>query len=298
MDGLHDLDTGDVEPGSIYGKHTFFQQQFDWLHAWTNLGRSSYHSLQIVARKTVGRNFSADLNYTLAKAMDNGSAIENSDRGVGQFLNAFNPQETWSISDNDVRHAFNSNLIMTIPSGGSPQSKGLLSILHGMLSNWRLSSVIRWRTGLPFSPANGFNFPTNYFMAGPATLKSQTAPPKIQITKDATGGANIFAEPAAAYDSFEFTGPGFSGSRNVFHGPNYFNIDTGLQKAFRLSEGHRIQVRWATFNLFNTVNFDGRPNALGNRGINADLDIIEGFGRLRSLAGSPRFMQFGVRYEF
>src|SRR5262249_23040996 len=54
-DGLHDLDIG---PGgsTIYGEHTFFQQQFDWLPTWTNLGQSSYHSFQLMVRRPFMRS--------------------------------------------------------------------------------------------------------------------------------------------------------------------------------------------------------------------------------------------------
>ena len=52
------------------------------------------------------------------------------------------------------------------------------------------------------------------------------------------------------------------------------------------------------FNALNTVNFDGRPNFFGNNGIDFDLDAKSSFGRLRSLAGTPRIMQFALRYQF
>src|SRR5262249_40277658 len=55
---------------------------------------------------------------------------------------------------------------------------------------------------------------------------------------------------------------------------------------------------FASFNLTNTVNFDGRANSRGNRGISSDLNAPATFGRLRSTAGNPRVMQFALRYQF
>jgi hypothetical protein len=68
MDALHYLDASGASPNgsTIYGPHTFFQQQFDWLPAWTNLGQSSYHSFQLIVRKRFSQGFQADFNYTLA----------------------------------------------------------------------------------------------------------------------------------------------------------------------------------------------------------------------------------------
>jgi len=75
-------------------------------------------------------------------------------------------------------------------------------------------------------------------------------------------------------------------------------LDSGVQKDFKIGEQREIQFRWETFNLTNAVNFDGRANSPGNRGIHVDLDAKSSFGRLRSLAGNPRIMQFALRYQF
>jgi hypothetical protein len=169
-----------------------------------------------------------------------------------------------------------------------------------VFGGWRLTGLLRWRTGfpLPTTSGNGFSFPTNYFVNGPPTTKPGVAVPQTKVTKNARGGPNIFADSAKAYDAFEHTRSGFSGSRNVIHGPGFFTLDTGVQKNFKLEEGHVLQFRWETFNLFNNVNFDGRPNFQGNRGVDFSLDAKSSFGRLRSLAGSPRVMQFALRYQF
>jgi hypothetical protein len=117
------------------------------------------------------------------------------------------------------------------------------------------------------------------------------------VTKDAPGGPNIFSDPAAAYDAFEHTRSGFSGSRNVLYGPGYFVLDAALQRSFAVRDGH-LQFRWEVFNVTNHVNFDGRVDPLDPIGIDFDLDAKASFGQLRTLAGSPRSMQFALRYEF
>ena len=296
-DALHALDVP-VGGSTIYGRHTFFQQQFDWLPAWTNLGQSSYHSFQLIVRKRFSHSLQTDFNYTLAKALDNGSSAESEGQGAGQIFNAFNPRQSLSFSNFDIRHQINSNFVLDLPVGRGRQFGGSMNrVVDGVIGGWRLTGLLRWRTGFPFGSANGFNFPTNYFQSGAATLKPGENP-DVQINKNAPGGPNIFSDPAKAYDAFEYTRSGFSGSRNALHGPGFFTLDSGVQKSFKMGEQREIQFRWETFNLTNTVNFDGRQNANGNRGIDIDLDAKSNFGRLRSTAGNPRIMQFAVRYQF
>jgi hypothetical protein len=299
-DILHYLDT--PEGGStIYGRHTFFQQQFDWLPAWTNLGESDYHSFQLTLRKQFRQGFQGEFNYSFAKSLDNGSSVESEGQGVGQILNAFDPRQSYSYSDFDVRHQINSNFMLHLPVGpGRRFGAGMNRWVDEVLGGWGISGLFRWRSGFPFAAGsgNGFAFPTNYFVNGPPSLKPGAALPEIRVSKDAEGGPNIFADPAKAYESFEHTRSGFSGNRNVLHGPGYFALDIGVQKTFRITEGHNLQFRWETFNLTNSVNFDGRVTVVGSQGIDFDLDAKPSFGRLRSLAGTPRIMQFALRYQF
>jgi hypothetical protein len=303
-DALHYLDANltDFPRGStIYGPHTFFQQQFDWLPAWTNLGQSSYHSFQLLVRRRFSNGFQADFNYTLAKSLDNGSSAEREGQGGGQILNAFAPRQSLSFSDFDVRHQINSNFVLDVPVGqGRRFGSNMNSALERILGGWRLTGLVRWRTGFPFanSSGNGFAFPTNYFLSGPPTLKPGVPPPQTKVVKSAPGGPNIFSDPEKAYDSFQHTRSGFSGSRNSLHGPGFFTLDGSVQKRFRVAEDQEIQFRWEVFNLTNTVNFDGRVYPVGNTGIDFDLDSKASFGRIRSLAGTPRIMQFALRYQF
>ena len=50
----------------------------------------------------------------------------------------------------------------------------------------------------------------------------------------------------------------------------------------------RLELRFESFNLLNPFNW-GNPNTNFNAGT---------FGRITSQAGSPRILQFGVKYDF
>jgi hypothetical protein len=86
---------------------------------------------------------------------------------------------------------------------------------------------------------------------------------------------------------------GQTGSRNTIRGNGIFNIDTGVSKTFAMpwSEKQKFQIRWETFNLTNTVEFD--PNTS-----NTTLTSPSVFGQLTSQFGSPRQMQFAGRFTW
>lgn len=297
MSTLYFLDTG-PDPASPYGSYLFFQPQFDWLPTWTNLGESSYHSLQLSLRRPVTDSMLLDLNYTLAKSLDNGSSLESEGRGAGQILNALSPRQSRGPSDFDVRHQVNAGFVADLPVGGGRAiGSGMSSAMNAILGGWRLSGLARYRTGLPFYPLNPA-FSTSFALYGPAAVKFGRTAPKTRVAKSAAGGPNIFADPQSAYDAFESAAPGTSGNRNVLYGPHFFQFDASFQKMFRIGGSHSLTLSWETFNVTNSTNFDGRANTGNNAGIDASLASPATFGSLRSLAGSPRSMQFGLRYEF
>jgi len=67
------------------------------------------------------------------------------------------------------------------------------------------------------------------------------------------------------------------------------NFDMGLARSFDyFGEGRRLEFRWEMFNMFNTPQF-GLPQN----------DITNGSaGRISTLAGDPRVMQFALKFVF
>ena len=71
-----------------------------------------------------------------------------------------------------------------------------------------------------------------------------------------------------------------------------FNENFSLARSITLKEQTRLDFRWETFNVTNSVSFD--PQALKG----ANLDSRGTFGKYSGTLSSPRVMQFGLRYEF
>jgi hypothetical protein len=77
--------------------------------------------------------------------------------------------------------------------------------------------------------------------------------------------------------------------RNTLRGPDYVNFDFGLGRTFDyFGEGRRLELRWEMFNMFNTPQFGLPQNDISNSAA----------GRITTLSGDPRLMQFALKFLF
>jgi hypothetical protein len=277
-----------------------FQPQFSSLPTWTNWASSNYHSLQVSVRKSVGiASFAA--NYVFSKSIDNASGAENvdlTDGGAGTFgaliQNPFDHRLGRAVSDFNLKHNFNGDYVIDMPFGRgrhffSDASRPMDYIVGG----WQLTGAVRWHSGFPESPSNGFNFPTNFFLTADGTL---TAPVKSSLTRFPSGGGspNLFSNEAAEFANFDFTGPGLPGSRNVINGPAYAAMDVGINKNFRITERVKLQLGASAYNVFNSVDF-------ADSALSLDPTSPGTFGTITETAGprgGAREMEFNARLDF
>lgn len=323
-DVVKDLDVNIpvFEGTSVYNKkydpegdgRILFPQQYTVLPVWNNQADSSYNALVITVRRRLG-SFVFDANYSFAKSMDDGSALEGENSNYsGITPNNFDPHPYRAVSDFDVRHNFNANWLYNLPIGrGKYVGASMPGWADQIIGGWQVTGVWRWRSGFPVEVANGFWFPTTWDNAGTATRVTSL---KTEIQKSAAGGPNLFVDPvddsaenpfkasSTAYAAYIHTPMGGSGSRNTLRAGSFFTIDLGIGKSFRMPwEGHKLQFRWEIFNLTNSVNFASTFNDLS-----LDLDSVSSFGRIINTASSAsqsyplvphnRVMQFGLRYDF
>ncbi len=295
---LSDIDVF-CSPCSKFGKFAFFNSQFSNLNALRSLMPTNYHALQVLLRRRFSQGFQFDLNYTYSKSQDNASTIERNGLFSGPILNSWSPGARKAVSDFDLTHQLNINGIWEMPLGkGHHFMKDAPGYVDAVVGGWQLSGIYRVTSGLPTSIGNGFNFPTNWEFTGSATqlkaIHNTGVTKNVPVTPTDTGGPNLFADPGAAFDSFTHTLAGGVGTRNLIRGDGFYTLDIGLSKAWKMpyKEGHRMQFRWETFNVTNSVSFD--PQLLKG----SNLDSRNTFGKYSGTLSSPRVMQFGLRYEF
>jgi hypothetical protein len=284
-----------------------FTPQFATLPGWSNWASSNYHSLQISVRKSVGiASFAA--NYVFSKSIDNASGGENVDLGDNgsptQASNAlienpFNHRLGRGLSDFNLRHNFNGDWVVTMPFGRGHRFFGSANrLLDALVGGWEVSGAVRWHSGFPESPSDGFDFPTNFFLTASGTL---TGPVSNHLVRHGSSGdPNLFGTSSApgvppdAYANFGFTLPGLPGDRNNLTGPAYAATDVGLTKAFRLTERTALKFQVRAYNVFNSVNFDDSTLSL-------DPTSPGTFGEITGTAGprgGAREMEFAARFEF
>jgi hypothetical protein len=277
-----------------YGPYTFFDNQYSALSAWRSNENASYNAAQVTLRKRFGHGLLFDVNYTYAKSLDLTSNAERAGQfgatyGTGFIQNAFDPDQNRAVSDFDVTHSVNSNWLWELPIGRDrAYFSGSPGWVDAFVGGWQLSGVFRMTSGFPIGVGNGGYWPTNWNLSGWATAAGEVEGNTTQLEE----GPNLFPDPQAGIESFRFTRPGQTGSRNILRGDGIFALDMGLSKEWGMPwEGHKLQFRWEVFNVTNTSRFDVQT-------INLDLSDQATFGRYTTTLSEPRVMQFGLRYQF
>ena len=280
-------------------RQLFFQSQYGALSAYGTIAHSDYHGATLSVRQRM-RSLTWDFNYTFSKSIDDGSGLQTSGVfGAAFITNALRQRDNRGVSDFDITHLINFNSIWELPFGrGRRFLSGSNKFVNGALGGWQIASIFRYNSGLPVStPVDIGGWPTNW------NVRSWSVPiTDIQSSPNRGGNgrpANLFADVQAAYNSFRSPAPGETGSRNILRGMHFFQLDLGVSKSFAMpwSEGHKLVIRWETFNVTNTQFLQG--NADVTNGLDPQFgDPPPTFFNFTSIQGTPRIMQFALRYEF
>jgi len=266
-----------------------------------NNANSMYQGMEASIEKRFSRGLSFRTSYTFSKSID--EAMEHLAAGsTGSFTqNPFNVLgERRGLSDFDVRHRFVASYLYELPFGHGREylTDGPLSYIVG---GWRLSGLANLRSGRPFTIKAGSN---NGVIGGPR------GGGLVSAFADCIKNGDLSGDPSQSIDKWFDNVPGSSYSaptapnptknnavearlgncgRNTLRGPDYINFDMGLARTFDyFGEGRRLEFRWEMFNMFNTPQF-GLPQN----------DITNGSaGRISTLAGDPRVMQFALKFVF
>jgi hypothetical protein len=303
-------------------------QQYANINMRGSLGLSSYNGLNVRLQTQNIHNTGLSLvaNYTWSHSLDDISStfsdsLQGGSEDIGSFgyTNLLDPKLDWGSSDYDVR-----NRVVVSPIWATPwfkSKRGLGEVLGG----WTLSGIFTARTGTPFSvfdytddafdytvpretPSTPFasqhvNGPSNALAPNVYGILAVPIPAEVAPLDPALGISDLGPFPAGMM------------RRNSLRGPGAWNIDTALQKDFKLTEQLGLQFRAEGFNVFNHHNlyvFTGNldfgsegPGAAWAPGTAANgVDYVTGFkGGLNSLAvngnhDERRFGQFALRLLF
>jgi hypothetical protein len=272
------------------------------------------------AKHTFSQSFQLDTQYRLSHAVDIGS-------------NAYaGPYYQWNLatalgtSDYDVKHAFKVYGIW------SPRIfHGSRSWMEKVVGGWTVSGILNAHTGFPWTPQynNGeitggvdpvFNFGKNSGGSSSDAGSGNLLPaaysggfkPNFRSSSNVSA-ASLFTPPTVGQSTlFDClfpnpdptkcpsgqqgfgplpTAPGIA--RNAFRGPDYFDVDATLSKAFGipankiLGERAAVEFRANFFNLFNKLNL-----------YNPQVDIMNShFGEVQNVLGA-RVIEMQARFSF
>ncbi len=240
-------------------------QQFNRITYLDSGGDSYYHGLQVVLRRRFGRGVGANLAYTFAKSIDNGSIdpVGATSGGGLSTTTSRAPVDARDFklergrSDFDRRHVFNVASVWDLPFGKGEKFGGdWHPAINAVLGNWSVNGIFTATSGEPFSVTSGARTSNNAHVSR-AVILDPNLEAKLQ-EKPGVFGPVLFPDASA----FALPEPGQNGGpRNVFTAPGFWNADFGLIKVFTLTERFRLQFRTEIFNAFNHANFDNPRDA-------------------------------------
>jgi hypothetical protein len=265
---------------------------YSGMQLFANDAYAHYHSFQTTLSRRWGKGYFQGA-YTFSRSTDATSS------GNTALNTAFNDESdlkfSRGLSDYDRTHRFTVSYRYDLPffSGAS-------GVQHALLADWAISGITIFQSGTPFSVTDSA---AGSAYLGPglasATLGAQLADGgsigagltsgDIHSRLDGYLNINNFVPAPPAYPGAGVTAFGDLG-RNIYRAPFQQNWDFSLVKHFRLTERQDLRFTADFFNIWNHANFAG-PSL-------NDVENPGAFGKITSTVGTPRLIQFSLRYAF
>ncbi|MBI2816241.1 MAG: carboxypeptidase regulatory-like domain-containing protein [Acidobacteria bacterium] len=259
-------------PGDAQSRRPFPQfSNVTWINP--SIGSSTYNAGFIRAEKRLSGSFSFLAHYTFSKFLDDVESA-NEYGSTGSYMDAYHRNLDKGLSGSDVPHHFVLTLLYEIRGF---QGKHVMDALFG---GWKVGLLQTYQSGPTLTVVTTANT-TNAFPAGllrPNLLRNPTLP------SDQRSIVRWFDTAAFAAPPFFTFG---NSPRSGVRGPGLITTDLTLEKAFRLNERWKFDLRGEFFNLLNHANFNLPGATFGA----ADFGVI-------SSARPGRSIQLGARLSF
>lgn len=266
----------------VVGGRRLLADQFSTLGAINmleSIANSNYNSLQTQLRLTRWKNFSATMNYTYAKALDNGSNVRNAIPA-----NSFDLRREYGAANFDIQQVFTGFVTYDVPSFGSKYPR--------LTKGWQLNALMTGHTGEPLDLLSGTN--------RSGSLDNRD---RVDVVGAAFSGVAARATPFGSIPYFNAAAfsPAATGTwgnigRNILRGPGFGAVDFSIFKDTTITERFRVQLRAEIFNIFDRAN-------LANPGVNRNA--LASFGVITNTRngatapgigfGEPRNMQLALK---
>jgi hypothetical protein len=273
--------------------------------AITMAGHSSYHALQIAARRQYTANLAFITSYTWSKSIDDGSGLFSFSQpqvfDQGQFTAQFRNADR-AVSAFDRRHTFNAAL--QYRTSGPRWLRG-----------FEIDPIVTARQGLPTSVTQANNLNSAGRGLRPNLIDGSSS---LYVPNPYANGTGIQYLVPLTTSGFPLApvGPLFAGTgasrtlvvpagigslgRNVIRTLGEFDLDMAVGREIPIHERFKLKLRVEAFNILNHTNLSA-PSTLS---LTATTDSAgqpiysgSGFG-LITAARAARFLQMVARIEF
>jgi hypothetical protein len=236
----------------------------------TDVGVQNYKGMKITLRRRESHGLSMNANYTLSKCVGNTATGTFPQLSTG-YVKPNDPSYDYGHCTQDRTHIGIITVGYVTPQFGS-------RALRVVASNWRWSGIFNGVSG------SWLNITTGQDNSG----NGLNAQRPNQVSEDVYGAKTLTAYLDKA--AFAQPAPGTFGNTpiNSVKGPAVWTINLALSRSVNFTKTQNIELRLEAFNLLNHFNW-------GNPATNLNLGT---FGRITSIQGTPRILQFGLKYGF
>ena len=243
------------------------------------VGWQAYQGMRLtLTRRATDSGVSISGNYTVSKC--EGTTTPGSFAQIANgYTNPADPEMDKGHCDQDRTHLVNGTVGYLVPEFSN-------TALRVVASNWRVSGILAMQSGQWLNITTGLD----------NALNGQIDQRPNQVSDDVYGAktVNSFLNRAA----FAQPAPGTFGDMpyRAIEGPGYWAINVALSRIIRLGETSNLELRLESFNITNHFNW-GVPTTAATLRNFTSLSSAQ-FGRITTNGGTPRIMQFGIKYNF
>jgi hypothetical protein len=274
---------------------------------YPTMGNSTYHALQVTARKNAVQGLTFIAAYTFSKTIsDTDTALYYPSYYVQDF---YNRRLEKSITGFDHPHSLKLTWIYSLPFGRGQKFLSSAGILDRLVSGWQITAIQQYMSGDPLVVSSSLGTRINNAVRADIVsgVSQRLSPQGLNAVLDydpdtgAVTNGTAWLNPAAFADPPSSPDNGYplrigNSPRYLSNvrGPGHLSEDFGIIKNTRINERLSFQFRADMFNVLNRTGLGNPDTSLGD-GYPADGGS---FGLITEPDHDPRVIQFALRLNF
>jgi hypothetical protein len=259
---------------------------------YSTMGNSTYHALQLTARKNSMHGLTFIAAYTFSKTItDTDTALAYPGYYAQDF---YNRRLEKSIASFDHPQSLKLTWIYSLPFGRGHKYLSSAGALDWLVSGWQITAIQQYLSGDPLVVASSLGTVINpHVRADVVSGVTQT----VNATGLDVANGTPYLNPDAFVDPPSSPNHGYPlriGTSPRFlpnvRGPGHLTEDFGIIKNTRITERFNFQIRADMFNVLNRTGL-GNPDY-------TSLGDGSDFGKIYGPMNGPRIIQVALRLNF